>query len=259
VKLFVSHIAEEAALGIVVKDGLEDAFSQRIEVFVSSDPRDNPGGDNWLDRIKRELKDPEAMMLISLVSPMSVREPWISIELGATWILDRAVFPLCFGGQRLEELPRPLQDFGGADLVRDDAAKRLMGAVEKATGLKAPTRWDLDAFLADMRQTVKDLNRPVKAPALAASAAPGNAMPAGQIVILRMLANLKNQNVEDITEQDAARACSMQTAVLVFHMHELVKKRMVFSSVYGFEGEHYSIAPPGSGWLIENGQMPDEP
>jgi len=75
-----------------VKDGLEDAFSQRVAVFVSSDPRDNPGGDQRLDRIKRELKDPEAKMLISLVSPTSVREPWISIELGATWILDRAVF-----------------------------------------------------------------------------------------------------------------------------------------------------------------------
>src|SRR5437660_112961 len=92
IRIFVSHIHEEAALGTVVKNGLEDAFSHRIEVFVSSDPRDNPGGDPWLEKIKGELKDPQARMLISLVSPTSVREPWISVELGAAWILDRAVF-----------------------------------------------------------------------------------------------------------------------------------------------------------------------
>jgi len=250
----VSHIAEEAALGIVVKDGLEDAFSHRVGVFVSSDPRDNPGGDNWLDRIKRELKDPDAKMLIALVSPTSIREPWISIELGATWILDRAVFPLCFGGQRLEELPRPLQDFGGADLMRDDAAKRLIGAVELATGLKAPVRWGFDEFLADMRIAAKGVKTPE--PKVAAVAAPGADMPVGQIAILRVLASVKNQNIEDIMGYDAARASSMAIAAFEFHVHQLIKKHMVFKSVYG-EGEHFSIAPAGSGWLIEHGQMPD--
>jgi len=55
-KVFVSHIAEEAELGKAVKDGLEDAFSRRIQVFVSSDPRDNPGGERWLERLERERR-----------------------------------------------------------------------------------------------------------------------------------------------------------------------------------------------------------
>jgi hypothetical protein len=33
---------------------LEDAFSRRVAVFVSSDPRDNPGGERWLDRLEPE-------------------------------------------------------------------------------------------------------------------------------------------------------------------------------------------------------------
>jgi hypothetical protein len=44
-KIFVSHIHEEAALASVIKEGLEDAFAGRVAVFVSSDKRDNPGGD----------------------------------------------------------------------------------------------------------------------------------------------------------------------------------------------------------------------
>lgn len=41
-KIFFSHIHEEAALGKIVKDGLEDAFAKQVAVFVSSDRRDNP-------------------------------------------------------------------------------------------------------------------------------------------------------------------------------------------------------------------------
>src|SRR5215468_11753820 len=90
-------------------------------------------------------------MLISLVSPASVREPWISIELGAAWALDRSVFPLCHSGLELGALPRPLGDFAGTSLASDEAGVRLIGAVEQVNGLRAPTRWSRDQFLAEMR------------------------------------------------------------------------------------------------------------
>jgi hypothetical protein len=90
--VFISHIHEEAALGTVIKNNLEDAFSGRVEAFVSSDPRDNPGGDEWLNKIRSELKHPQNRMLVSVLSPASISESWISIEAGATWILGRKVF-----------------------------------------------------------------------------------------------------------------------------------------------------------------------
>jgi hypothetical protein len=85
--------------------------------------------------------------------------------------------------------------------------------------------------------------------------APAVDLPADQIQILRMLAALKNQNLEDIPEYEAAHGCDLTAAVFSYHAHELFKKRLVFASVYG-EGTHYSITPSGSGWLIENGKMP---
>jgi hypothetical protein len=71
-----------------------------------------------------------------------------------------------------------------------------------------------------------------------------------------MLASLKNENIEDIPEFGAPRACDLSAAVFSYHVHELKKKGLAFVSVYG-EGGHYGIAPPGSGWLIEHNQMPE--
>ena len=153
-KLFVSHAHEESRLGVTIKDALEDAFPDRVAVFVSSDRRDNPGGERWLERIVEELKDPQTRMLVSLISPQALSRPWISIELGAAWVLGHAVFPLCHSGQKLGKLPRPLQDFGGVDLEEPDAAARLITAVEKATSLRIPRRWPVEGFLADMRSCV---------------------------------------------------------------------------------------------------------
>src|SRR6266699_1843908 len=121
-KIFVSHIHEEAALASAVKEGLEDAFAGRVAVFVSSDKRDNPGGDEWSEKVRRELQDPRTCMLISLISPTSVKRPWISIELGAAWARNLALFPLCHSGSSPGTLPRPLGDFGGAALESDEAA-----------------------------------------------------------------------------------------------------------------------------------------
>jgi hypothetical protein len=250
-KIFVSHIAEEAALGIAVKDGLEDAFSERVRVFVSSDPRDNPGGDQWLERIKRELVDPYAKMLISLVSVNSVGEPWISIEVGAAWILDRAVFPLCHARQKLHDLPRPLQDFGGADLQSDDAADRLIKAVEKATGLQAPKRWDRARFLREMREV-----------SVVPSATGGrdsgkklSDLPSEQVSILQLLAVLKNDNVDEISQSQAPRGVGLTPSVFTYHAYALSDKELIYIG-YGGEGEDYSITPAGLGWLIEHGEMP---
>lgn len=155
-RIFVSHRHEEAALGKALRDGLEDACSGRIAVFVSSDPRVNPGGEPWLPRIGRELKDTQ--ILLPLISPYSLGEPWLWLELGAAWALRLAVFPLCHSGQKLASLPRPLQDFGGTDLLEhDDAIDRLFGVVEREGELQIPTKWPRKEFLADLRRAAASL------------------------------------------------------------------------------------------------------
>jgi hypothetical protein len=254
-RIFVSHIHEEAALASAVKEGLEDAFAGRVAVFVSSDKRDNPGGDEWSEKVRRELQDPLTCMLISLISPTSLKRPWISIELGAAWARNLALFPLCHSGSSPGNLPRPLGDFGGATLDSDEAAERLISASENAVGHKVSRRWPRADLLTDIRAAANQStteSTPERAPVLRALE---SNRPSEQIIILQLLSQLQDQHIEDIDCHDGARAVSMSPSVFLYHVTKLVQERLARDSFY-MDERHYSITPDGVGWLIENGQMP---
>lgn len=139
VRIFLSYIHEEAALAKVVKRQLEQAFAKILTVFVSSDATDNPGGEECLERLRRELTNPHTRMLISLISPRSLPRHWISVELGAAWGRKLGVFPLGHSGIVVpDDLPDPLKAFGGASVEQADVPRRLVHAVARAIEMPVP-------------------------------------------------------------------------------------------------------------------------
>jgi hypothetical protein len=107
-KVFLSHIHEEAPLALVFKDWIEGSFLSLIQVFVSSDIRDIPAGKRWFDEINRALGESQAFIV--LCSPNSIRRPWINFETGCAWIKEVPVIVICHSGQSISALPRPLSD-----------------------------------------------------------------------------------------------------------------------------------------------------
>jgi hypothetical protein len=259
IHIFISHIHDEAALGSVIKNQLEDAFSKRIEVFVSSDPRDNPGGDEWLEKIRAELKHPQGRMLVSIVSPASINKSWISVEAGAAWILDRKVFPLCHSGLRPGDLPRPLQDFGGADLSASDSAIRLIMATEQATGLRVPEGWPRETFLKMMREAVHQLPLGGTRVRGASAVITTNDRPEPQVKILQFLAQMDNQGFDEgVPEESVIRETGVKPAAFRHHIDELCHRgRLVLADVSSIQPTMYRLGPNGSKWLIEHDLMPE--
>jgi hypothetical protein len=78
--IFISHIGEERPLALRLQSFLEIALSPKPSVFVSSDYDSIRSGEEWYRAILDGVRRSQAV--IALVSPESVKRPWINFEAG---------------------------------------------------------------------------------------------------------------------------------------------------------------------------------
>jgi hypothetical protein len=125
-KIFLSHISDEAPVAKALKIKLEKALSG-IEVFVSSE--DIHLGEQWLNVINDNMKD--AKMIITLCSPVSIRSPWVNFESGSGWTREIPVVPICHNGLTVKQLPDPLRIFNGIEWIDSVAFEELLKRIKK--------------------------------------------------------------------------------------------------------------------------------
>ena len=129
-KVFISHITEEAALASVLKNWIESTFLGQVDVFVSG--HDISSGEQWFRRLGVELTDAKAMLV--LCSKKSVASPWINFEAGAGHVKGVPVIPICYAGVSKDTLPAPLHFFQGLDVRAKDFGVRVVGDLAKHLG-----------------------------------------------------------------------------------------------------------------------------
>ncbi len=113
-RVFISHITEEAPVANQLKSALTKDFSGVFTVFVSSDGTSIALGEEWLKYIKKALKD--CSILIVLCSPSSIHRPWVNFEIGAAWLKKIPIIPVCHNGLTVRDLPMPLSLRNGISL-----------------------------------------------------------------------------------------------------------------------------------------------
>ena len=111
--VFISYISEEAALAGALKNHLNDAFPDKLNIFVSSDRKSIQAGAEWLQELKAALR--EAPIVIVMCSEASVGQPWVNFEAGGGWIRGAPVVPVCHSGLSPAELPVPLKMLNGIE------------------------------------------------------------------------------------------------------------------------------------------------
>jgi hypothetical protein len=154
--VFISHVAEEAAIGSVANTWIEDAFrAHGVKAFLSRDRQDLPTGKKWRDVILEKLTS--AKVVVSGISPTALARPWVNIELGAAWYKDLRIIPLCHLGQKFGALPPPFGDFHGVDLDQFDGAERLLEGVADGLGLQIPTRLHYAQCLKELLAAAKTI------------------------------------------------------------------------------------------------------
>ena len=115
--IFVSHIHEEEN---VANDLLAFVRQElgRTTVFLSSDTWQVYAGEIWLERIRQELAS--ARVVIVMLSPESVKRPWVNFEAGAAWLSGKVIIPVCYGGLTKSSLSKPYSNIQALDLATED-------------------------------------------------------------------------------------------------------------------------------------------
>jgi MTH538 TIR-like domain (DUF1863). len=104
--IFISHIHEDEKIAIKLKDFLRECFGDKIEVFISDDPKNIPAGQDFFTTIIDNIKKCDCMIVFC--SPPAIKRYYIYFEVGGAAILERKIISLCFNGQNPGALPAPL-------------------------------------------------------------------------------------------------------------------------------------------------------
>lgn len=140
--IFISHINEEKEISIALKEFLEKKFLKTVNVFVSSHEESIRLGDDWLNIIKKSMKD--CKLTIVICSPISISRPWINFEAGAGWVKDIPVIPFCHSGLTPSKLPVPINSFQAGQLNNPDDLKKLFNRIAEIINITSPDSDDKD-------------------------------------------------------------------------------------------------------------------
>jgi len=150
--IFLSHIHEEKELAILLQEAIENEFSGFVTVFVSSDGSSIPIGSNFLNAIRKGLT--KSIAAIYLISPKSVKRPWINFELGAVWSRSAIsedsgneeipAMPFCHSGISPSQLPQPMCNLNSIEANKSNQLEIAFKSIQRAVGGRGALRTDFD-------------------------------------------------------------------------------------------------------------------
>ena len=150
--LFVSHISEEAEYAALLKEMIQSDFLELARCFTSSDIGSIGAGENWLTAVERAMS--EAKAVIVLCSKASVHRPWVQFEVGAAWMKDIPVIPVCHSGLKTGDLQMPLSLRQGVELPTERGIAQLYEGVAKLLKMTRPPK---PSNLADRLRQMKEI------------------------------------------------------------------------------------------------------
>jgi len=154
--VFISYINENINIANKFKALIVDNFPKNVEVFIAGDPDNIPFSKDWFEGIKAGIKNCDLMII--LCTPESVKRPWINFEAGAATLLEKNVGPICFAGQKVGQLPSPLNYIRSQAIdCSDDESfeqhfKKFIETIATQIGVSAPT---IDVLNSDFYRSIK--------------------------------------------------------------------------------------------------------
>ena len=254
-RVFVSHISEEAAVAAILKDWIESTFLGHVSVFVSSDPADIPAGSKWLEEIDSALQS--TALLITLFSKASLNRPWISFEAGCAWIRSVPIIPICHAGLSVRDLRQPLAGFQGLDIGDSKFGEKLFSAIAKRLNVAKLPKISFPEFEAEIRKASAATQSSSEVGDDASQIAPTDdaSLAEAHYKILKTLAAHKDAGHGAMDEPQLAAALGTKRTLLSLKIKPLVSARLVHDHLRMGGPIGYSITERGIALLVRKGLL----
>jgi hypothetical protein len=243
-RVFMSHIHEEAAFALVLKDWIESTFGDGCDVFLSSDNDDLPAGSRWLEEVDGALS--ESVAVVTICSPSSVMRPWINFETGCAWIKRTPVIPICHSGLTRETLPQPLSRFQALDFS-PDMPRKLLEAIAKylSVGILPRIAWDT------MYNELRDALAETSSKSSSAITVSNDQLDETEERILLVLAEAHHP----IQEEQLSRHFDLKPAKLKYYLERLADHDLVYAYFSMNAPARYTIGRHGRAYLVSRGLL----
>ncbi len=152
--LFLSHAADDATLANYLADALRKGL-HGLNVFVASRAGDIPTGEEWLAKIRSELRRADAYLV--LLTPASITRKWLWYETGAAWWSEKRLIPVVAAGLAKGDVPLPLGAHQALSL--DDPAEVAQLAQDIGSNIDRP-----EEFCDGLRAIYRGRPEPPHAP-----------------------------------------------------------------------------------------------
>lgn len=119
--IFISYWEGEGSIATAVRYFVSQSVPGAT-VF-KADARSIRAGANWMDIIRRELK--QSKVVLAILSEESIKRPWINFEAGAAWI-NKILIPLCYGRLEKGQMPAPYNQLQALQLRDERDNHRLI-------------------------------------------------------------------------------------------------------------------------------------
>ncbi len=106
--IFISHADTDRELANALKRWIESSFPGS-HGFVASHQADIPPGSIWKQEIKHSLEEADAVII--LITERTLARKWTWFEVGASWMANRKIIPLCFENVNFDEIGTLLNDY----------------------------------------------------------------------------------------------------------------------------------------------------
>ena len=100
-----SDHADDTTLANFLADKIRQA-KPGLNIFIASRAGNIPTGQDWLLKIREELRNAEGYLV--LLTPTSIQREWIWFESGAAWMSGRWLIPMTADGLSKGQVPLPL-------------------------------------------------------------------------------------------------------------------------------------------------------